>query len=52
MDKWLVRLSPADQTKFVDGLPVFMWGVGRDDGVELPSTPGDAQTVNSRREVD
>ena len=27
MDKWLVRLSPADQTKFVDGLPVFVWGL-------------------------
>jgi len=52
MDKWLVRLSPAAQRKLVDGLPVFMWGVGRAYGVELPSTPRDAQTVNSRREVD
>jgi len=24
---WLGRLSPADQTKFVDGPPVFVWGL-------------------------
>jgi len=27
VQKWLARLSPADQAKFVDGLPVFVWGL-------------------------
>lgn len=24
---WLARLSPEEQRKFVDGLPLFIWGL-------------------------
>ena len=27
VQKWLVRLSPADQAKLADRLPVFVWGL-------------------------
>ena len=27
IQKWLARLSPDEQRKFVEGLPVFVWGL-------------------------
>ena len=27
VQKWMARLSPDEQRKFVDGLPVFVWGL-------------------------
>jgi len=27
VQKWMARLSPDDQRKFADGLPVFVWGL-------------------------
>jgi hypothetical protein len=27
VQRWLAGLSPADQVRFVEGLPVFVWGL-------------------------
>jgi len=27
VQKWLTRLSPEEQARFIDGLPVFVWGL-------------------------
>jgi len=27
VQKWVARLSPGEQSKFVEGLPVFLWGL-------------------------